>query len=52
MRIGAVKEGVLRSHMVTFSGRVRDSVSYSIVRDEWDGTKRWLETMLVRRQPA
>jgi RimJ/RimL family protein N-acetyltransferase len=51
-RIGAVEEGVLRSHMVTFSGRVRDSVYYSIVRDEWDGVKRRLEAMLVRSLPA
>lgn len=46
-RIGAVEEGVLRSHMVTSSGRVRDSVCYSIVRGEWDGVKRRLEAMLV-----
>jgi RimJ/RimL family protein N-acetyltransferase len=47
MRIGAVEEGILRSHMLTFSGRVRDSVYYSIVRDEWDDVKRRLEAMLA-----
>src|SRR5262245_61509143 len=33
-RLGAVKEGVLRAHMVTQGGRIRDSVQYSIVRAE------------------
>jgi N-acetyltransferase len=47
LRIGAVEEGVLRSHMVTSTGRVRDSVYYSIVRGEWDAVKRRLESMLV-----
>lgn len=34
-RIGAVEEGILRKHMVTASGRARDTVYYSIVDDEW-----------------
>ena len=34
-RIGARQEGILRSHMVMRDGRIRDSVIFSIVREEW-----------------
>jgi RimJ/RimL family protein N-acetyltransferase len=34
-KLGAIKEGILRSHMVTQGGRIRDSVLYSIVREDW-----------------
>jgi RimJ/RimL family protein N-acetyltransferase len=34
-RLGAVEEGTLRQHMVTASGRIRDTVYYSITKDEW-----------------
>jgi RimJ/RimL family protein N-acetyltransferase len=45
-RIGAVKEGVLRNHMILPDGRIRDSVFYSIIDSEWAGVKRKLEEML------
>jgi RimJ/RimL family protein N-acetyltransferase len=45
-RIGAREEGVLRSHMVTASGRLRDSVYYSILDAEWPQVKRELESRL------
>jgi RimJ/RimL family protein N-acetyltransferase len=47
-RIGAVKEGVLRNHMVLPSGRIRDSVVYSIIDSEWPRVKARLEGMLAR----
>lgn len=34
-RIGAKEEGVLRRHQITATGRVRDSVYYSILDNEW-----------------
>ena len=34
-KLGAVREGVLRSHMEVQSGRVRDSVVFSIVAADW-----------------
>jgi len=34
-KLGAVKEGVLRRHMILPDGYVRDTVMYSIVADEW-----------------
>lgn len=47
-RIGAREEGILRKHGVTASGRVRDSVSYSILDDEWPEVKAGLEAKLDR----
>lgn len=35
LRLGAKEEGILRAHMVTESGRRRDTVYYSILREEW-----------------
>lgn len=34
-KLGAVREGVLRSHMVVEGGRIRDSVMFSITSNEW-----------------
>ena len=34
-RLGAVREGVLRADRITWNGHVRDTVLYSILRDEW-----------------
>ncbi|MEP0806079.1 MAG: GNAT family N-acetyltransferase [Chloroflexota bacterium] len=45
-RIGAVKEGVLRNHMILPDGRIRHSVFYSILDSEWEGVKKRLEGML------
>lgn len=33
--IGATREGTLRRHVVMDNGRVRDSVYFSVVWDEW-----------------
>ena len=33
--LGAVEEGVMRNHMIYKDGRIRDSVLFSIVRNEW-----------------
>lgn len=47
-RIGAVKEGVLRNHMILPDGRVRHSVIYSILDSEWPDVKKRLEEMMSR----
>lgn len=47
-RLGAVKEGVLRRHMVLPDGFVRDTVMFSIVAEEWPVVKARLESMLAR----
>src|SRR5262245_60411153 len=45
-KLGAVREGILRSHMVTQGGRVRDSVLYSIVAEDWPAVKARLAARL------
>lgn len=36
MKIGGKQEGILRKHRVTPSGRVRDTVYFSIIEEEWE----------------
>lgn len=45
-RIGGVKEGVLRNHMILPDGTIRDSVYYSILDSEWEEVKSRLEGIL------
>jgi len=45
-KLGAVKEGVLRNHMILPNGYIRDSVMYSIIPDEWPEVKLKLEARL------
>ncbi len=47
-RLGAVREGVLRSHYIMPDGRRRDSVYYSILDTEWQAVKAHLEKLLDR----
>jgi RimJ/RimL family protein N-acetyltransferase len=47
-RIGAVKEGVLRNHMILPDGHFRHSVFYSILDTEWPVVKMRLEEMMKR----
>lgn len=46
LRIGAKEEGTLRRHLLTWSGRVRDTVYFSILDNEWDEVKTRLEAMM------
>ena len=45
-RLGAVEEGTLRRHMITESGRVRDTVYFSIVAEEWPAVRAGLAARL------
>ena len=47
-RLGAVREGVLRKHMIVKNGHHRDSAMFSITVDEWPRVKAGLEEMLGR----
>jgi RimJ/RimL family protein N-acetyltransferase len=38
-KLGATREGVFRAHMVRPDGSLRDSVYFSIVRDEWPAVR-------------
>jgi N-acetyltransferase len=46
LRIGAKEEGTLRRHLITWTGRVRDSVYFSILETEWPEVKAGLEEKL------
>lgn len=48
-RLGAVREGVLRAHMVMPDGWVRDSVMFSIVAAEWPAVRARLEGFLATK---
>ena len=45
-RIGATEEGIFRKHMNTWSGRIRDTVWFSILDSEWPHVKATLESRL------
>ena len=36
-KLGAVREGLLRADRITWTGHVRDTVLFSILKDEWHG---------------
>ena len=47
LRLGAQQEGILRKHLILPSGRVRDSVFFSITDDEWPDVKANLQVKLA-----
>lgn len=47
LRLGAKEEGILRRHVVTDTGRVRDTVYYSILDSEWPPVKSHLQAKLA-----
>jgi N-acetyltransferase len=47
LRLGAKQEGIFRRHVVCQSGRIRDSVYFSILDSEWAEVKKNLETKLA-----
>lgn len=46
-KLGAVREGVLRSYQVRSNGRPRDTVMYSVIVQEWPEVKARLEARLA-----
>ncbi|HXI24842.1 MAG TPA: GNAT family protein [Pyrinomonadaceae bacterium] len=51
LRLGAKQEGILRKHLILPSGRVRDSVIFSITDDEWPEVKSRLQAKLEDVRP-
>jgi N-acetyltransferase len=47
LKLGALQEGVLRRDRVTWTGRVRDTVVFSVVADEWPGVRDRLDARLA-----
>jgi len=50
LRIGAKEEGTLRRHLITWTGRVRDTVYFSILDTEWPEVKarKWKRSLRGR----
>jgi RimJ/RimL family protein N-acetyltransferase len=48
LRLGAKEEGTLRKYLVTWAGRIRDTVYFSILDTEWPEVKTRLEGKLSR----
>jgi len=45
-RLGAKEEGTFRNHMVTASGRLRHTVYFSVIKEEWPEVKAGLENRM------
>lgn len=46
-RLGAAREGVLRSHYATWTGQRRDTVMFSVLREEWPAAQAGLDARLT-----
>jgi RimJ/RimL family protein N-acetyltransferase len=50
--LGAKQEGIFRHHMILWDGYLRDSVYFSIIREEWPDVRDGLEQRLEKfRRP-
>jgi RimJ/RimL family protein N-acetyltransferase len=47
-RMGAREEGILRKHAITEDGRIRDTVYFGIVDDEWPDVRARLLAMMAQ----
>ena len=47
-RLGARRDGVLRHHALRRDGTVRDTVMYSMLREEWPAARPHLQERLTR----
>lgn len=47
LKLGAVQEGVLRQDRVTWTGRVRDTVYFSVLAEEWPAVRAGLDARLA-----
>lgn len=48
LRIGAKEEGIFRQHIITETGRYRDSIYFSIIESEWEDVKADLQAKLKK----
>jgi RimJ/RimL family protein N-acetyltransferase len=46
-KLGAVREGVLRRHLITWTGHQRDSVLFSVIEPEWTEVRKRLEQRIA-----
>jgi len=50
-KLGAVQEGVLRQDRVAWTGRIRDTVFFSVLADEWPAVRDRLDVRLAAFEP-
>ena len=50
-KLGAVREGVLRRHKVTWTGFVRDTVMYAVTDQDWPAVRDGLDARLAGGSP-
>ncbi|RNC88658.1 MAG: N-acetyltransferase [Allomuricauda sp.] len=48
LKLGAKQDGVLRNHRIDHNGLLRDTVVFSILKQEWPGVKKHLEFRLTQ----
>jgi RimJ/RimL family protein N-acetyltransferase len=48
LKLGATQEGILRQDRVVWTGRIRDTVVFSILADEWPTVREGLDARLAR----
>ncbi len=48
LKLGAVQEGVLRQDRITWTGRIRDTVIFSVLDTEWPGVREKLDARLAQ----
>ena len=47
LKLGATQEGILRQDRVTWTGRIRDTVIFSVLADEWPAARERLDARLA-----
>jgi RimJ/RimL family protein N-acetyltransferase len=47
LKLGAVQEGILRQDRVTYTGRIRDTVIFSVLANEWPAVRDGLDERLA-----
>ena len=52
LKLGAAQEGVLRHHRITWTGRLRDTVVFSVLKDDWPAVRDRLDARLAAFTPS
>ena len=47
LKLGAIQEGMLRQDRITWTGRIRDTVIFSVLEAEWPGVRDRLDARLA-----
>lgn len=47
LKLGATQEGIMRADMKTWTGRIRDTVVFSVLADEWPAVRERLDARLA-----